>query len=45
MRRSIRMETRTRVFDVVADRGGRIVSTLTVTTTPDEDHKTEWVLR
>jgi hypothetical protein len=43
--RTGRQETRTRTFDVVADRGGRIVSTIIVTTTSDEDHKTERVLQ
>lgn len=42
---SVRQETRQRTFDVVADRGGRIVSTIIVTTTADEDHKTEKVLQ
>lgn len=41
----IRQETRQRTFDVFSDRGGRIISTLLVTTTPDDDHQTERVLR
>jgi hypothetical protein len=36
----MRQETRMRVFDVVADRGGRVVSTVLVTTTPEDD----WLL-